>query len=143
MNASFGKRFWILDRGFWIGRQRSRLRQAMCRAVLIIASGALMYTSLGCGASRRDAPLSEPLAIENPQVARGQIVFMQNCYQCHPGGGAGLGPALNNKPAPKFLIRTQVRKGLGAMPAFDEARISDDDLEALAMYTVTLRRTGE
>ncbi len=116
------------------------LRRRVC--LLAVCLGAILNT-IGCGASRRDAPLSEPLKIKNPQVARGQIVFMQNCYQCHPGGGAGLGPALNNKPAPEFLIRTQVRKGLGAMPAFPEAKITDTDLDALAKYTVALRRSGE
>ena len=109
------------------------------RGVLVVAA----FATIGCGSSRRDAPLSEPLAANSATVERGQLVFMDQCYQCHPGGSAGLGPALNDKPLPKFLIRTQVRKGFGPMPAYSEEEISDDDLEALAEYCVTLRRSGE
>ncbi|HJP61658.1 MAG TPA: cytochrome c, partial [Gemmatimonadaceae bacterium] len=60
---------------------------------------------------------------------------------CHPGGAAGLGPPLNNKPAPAFVIRFQVRHGLGAMPAFDSTQISDADLHAVAEYLKALRRS--
>jgi mono/diheme cytochrome c family protein len=70
----------------------------------------------------------------------GERVFMAQCQQCHPGGAAGLGPAINNKPLPAFLIRYQVRRGLGAMPEFDEAVISDADLDALVAYLQELRR---
>jgi len=27
----------------------------------------------------------------NPELSRGQLVFMHECNQCHPGGAAGLG----------------------------------------------------
>jgi hypothetical protein len=40
------------------------------------------------------------------------------------------------------MIRTQVRAGLGAMPAFDEAHISDGDLKALSAYPAALRKSG-
>ena len=65
---------------------------------------------------------------------------MTHCYQCHPGGAAGLGPGLNDKPLPGFAIKTQVRRGLGAMPAFSPEKISDSDLDNLVAYLVTLRR---
>jgi len=35
-------------------------------------------------------------------------------------------------------MRFQVRSGGDDMPAFDASKISDDDLEALVAYTVTL-----
>src|SRR5688572_581576 len=45
---------------------------------------------------------------------------MQHCHQCHPFGQGGLGPALNDKPAPRFLVKTQVRLGFGTMPGFSK-----------------------
>ncbi|MDC4226474.1 MAG: cytochrome c [Candidatus Manganitrophus sp.] len=50
-----------------------------------------------------------------------------------PEGEAGLGPALNNKPLPGWMIRFQVRHGLGAMPAFSEKEISDRELDDLVI----------
>jgi mono/diheme cytochrome c family protein len=65
---------------------------------------------------------------------------MGACNKCHPGGEAGLGPALNNKPLPKFLMHLQVRKGLGAMPSFSEKKIPDGDLDDLLEYVKALRK---
>jgi mono/diheme cytochrome c family protein len=67
---------------------------------------------------------------------------MQYCQKCHPGGEAGLGPGLNDKPFPKFLQHFQVRHGLGAMPAFSPAEISESQLEDLLAYVHALRRHG-
>jgi mono/diheme cytochrome c family protein len=80
------------------------------------------------------------MQISDPKVMRGRFVFSKNCHQCHPGGEAGLGPALNNKPAPVFLMKTQVRVGLGAMPGFNKDQISRDDLNALMAYVIALRK---
>lgn len=64
---------------------------------------------------------------------------MKHCSQCHPGGEAGVGPAINDKPLPGFLIRFQVRQGLGAMPAFSIERITDDQLTDVITYLQALR----
>lgn len=71
-------------------------------------------------------------------VARGRAVFMEKCDKCHPGGGAGLGPALNDKPLPGFLIRFQARHGMGAMPAFGEDELPQADLREVAAYLKSL-----
>ena len=73
--------------------------------------------------------------------ARGERLYQRYCYQCHPGGAAGLGPALNNKPLPAIAIRTQIRNGVGAMPAFDAALLSDQDVDAITEYVEDLRAT--
>lgn len=104
--------------------------------VLLFASSLLA----GCGSARRGEPLTDARQIADPEIALGQRVFDANCSQCHPGGTAGLAPAINNKPVPRWLIHFQVRHGLGAMPAFDEKQISDEELEALSRYLVWLRR---
>jgi mono/diheme cytochrome c family protein len=53
---------------------------------------------------------------------------------------AGLGPALNNKPLPGFAIRYQIRNGMGAMPAFDEEKISDKEAKNIVAYLKALRK---
>jgi hypothetical protein len=93
----------------------------------------------GCiGGVRRGEPLGRPVILHTPAEAHGQLVYMKNCYRCHQGGEGGLGPALN-RPLPDRLIRTQVRLGLGAMPAFAPQALSDSDLEDLLAYLKAVR----
>ena len=94
----------------------------------------------GCGTARRGVPLTGEHNPPNAEIALGQRVFDANCSQCHPGGEGGLGPAINNKPLPGWLIKFQVRHGLGTMPAFSSREIPDRELDALAEYLVWLRR---
>lgn len=96
----------------------------------------------GCGSARRSPPVAEPLPLTTAELRRGHEVFLTHCHACHPGGEGGLGPALNNKPLPRFLMRLQVRRGLGAMPAFPEEIISDQELNHLLDYLLALRRHG-
>jgi mono/diheme cytochrome c family protein len=101
---------------------------------------ALLLSGLGCHTTRRGEPITGAMQISDPKVERGRSVFLRNCHQCHPGGEAGLGPALNNKPAPVFLMKTQVRVGLGAMPSFSKNQIPPEDLDALMTYLIALRK---
>ena len=110
----------------------------MTRRLLLVA---LVAIAAGCGSARRSEPLVGAFRPSSATVARGERVFMANCHQCHPGGEAGLGPAINNKPLPGALIRLQVREGLGAMPAFAANEISNADLDALLAY-IRARRAG-
>jgi mono/diheme cytochrome c family protein len=95
----------------------------------------------GCGSAKRDEPERAAFVPATATIARGEQVFKKQCDYCHPGGGAGLGPSLNNKPAPAFGIRFQIRHGLGAMPAFDSTKIADADVRAIADYLLALRRS--
>ena len=108
--------------------------------MLCAALTAACLASLACGAARRREPLAAPVLL-NEQAERGRVVFMTNCHQCHPGGEAGLGPALNDKPFPEFLKKFQVRRGLGTMPSFSEQQISDEQLEELMEYLKAVRRS--
>lgn len=103
---------------------------------------ALLLVCGACGSARRGEPIAGPLVLTSESARRGERVFMRECHACHPGGEAGLGPSLNDKPAPRFLLRTQVRRGLGAMPAFPETRIDDRAMEDLLDYVLVLRRHG-
>lgn len=73
---------------------------------------------------------------------RGEVVFAENCNQCHPLGEGGLGPALNSKPAPAGAIAAVIRLGPGDMPAFRESDLSNDDVDAVTQYVVALRQSG-
>ncbi|MBI5453769.1 MAG: c-type cytochrome [Deltaproteobacteria bacterium] len=113
------------------------------RRVLMLSIAASLVVSgwgCGCGSARRGAPVAGPFDDSQPHIARGKKVFEENCSQCHPGGEAGLGPAINNKPLPGFLIKFQVRKGIGAMPSFPNEHISDSELDDLVSYLKALRR---
>lgn len=107
-------------------------------AVLALWSAA----TLGCAAEQRSAPVVGPFVPANAQVARGERVFFTFCHQCHPGGQAGLGPGMNDKPLPRFAVRTQIRAGVGAMPSFSEQEIPAGDLDAVVEYVVALREHG-
>ncbi|HUR27664.1 MAG TPA: cytochrome c, partial [Planctomycetota bacterium] len=91
----------------------------------------LAALAAACSSARRSETVAGPLNLSDQETLRGAAVFMGSCNKCHPLGEAGLGPALNNKPLPKFMMRLQIRKGLGAMPAFSEKEISDGELDDL------------
>ena len=91
--------------------------------------------------SRRSEPLVGPLVFNDEQCP-GQKVFMKQCSQSHPPGDAGLGPALNDKPLPAFLIRRQVLQRFGALPAFSEARVADPEWADVIAYLQALRGHG-
>lgn len=103
----------------------------------------LLLFSLACGTSRRAPTIVKPIANMRPAVAEGEHAFMEHCNKCHPGGTAGLGPALNNKSIPGFLIKFQVRNGLGAMPAFNKNIISKEELDKIVAYLKAIRKNEE
>lgn len=124
-------------------KRRATFRAGLT-AISITVAGLAAAGAPGCGSPRKSEPLAGPLRFsaldpEDRAAIRGRRVFMTNCYQCHPAGEAGLGPALNDKPVPAIAIRTQVREGLGAMPAFSEQEISDEELDNLVEYLFALR----
>jgi mono/diheme cytochrome c family protein len=98
---------------------------------------ALALTS--CAPAYRGEPVSGSLDVSDPQVALGQQVFNKNCQQCHPKAAAGLAPGISGKPLPGSLIKFQVRRGLGSMPAFSEEQISEKELDAVVAYIQKLR----
>lgn len=104
--------------------------------------GLLLLLTQACGSARRGEPTRGPLVLQSEKLQKGQVVFMEYCNGCHPGGETGLGPAINNKPLPGFLIKFQVRKGLGTMPGFDKEHISSSELDNLVAYLKALRRNG-
>lgn len=105
--------------------------------LVVLLLAALAATA--CGSPRKSEPIATPIALDEEQQ-RGRDLFDQFCHKCHPRGEGGLGPALNDKPLPQFLLRYQIRHGLGTMPAFPEERLSDEDLDRLVKYLVRIRK---
>jgi mono/diheme cytochrome c family protein len=116
------------------------MRRRLVLPFSIIALAATCVVDSGCGSARRSEPIKGAASIADPATARGRIVYMDKCNRCHPGGEAGLGPALNDKPLPEPLMKTQIRAGLGAMPAFPSGEISDADVDAIIAYLKAMRR---
>lgn len=102
---------------------------------LLFALGMIaLLVVTGCATARRLEPHAPPLSLSNPTLERGRTVFYAHCHYCHPHGSAGLGPAIVNKPLPGFLMKFQVRHGLGTMPSIKEDKVSAEDLDALIAY---------
>jgi mono/diheme cytochrome c family protein len=118
----------------------TRLLPITLLPVVLLTSTLAAVALVGCGSARRGAPLTGEHVPPTAEIRLGQRVFDAHCNGCHPGGAAGLGPALNNKPLPGWAIRFQVRHGLGAMPAFPLDVIPPEELDALVAYLVWLRR---
>lgn len=107
---------------------------------MVCITALLALTALhGCGPARRGVPFGPPLQLTE-QEERGQRLFMEHCNQCHPGGAAGLGPAINNKPLPGAAMHLQIRKGVGTMPAFPDSMLSDEQVGAIVAYLNKLQQ---
>jgi mono/diheme cytochrome c family protein len=102
----------------------------MKRAILIALT---LAGSVACSSNHNSQPAVSAPSLTGEQQ-RGRVLFHQFCHQCHPHGEAGLGPGINSNPAPMAAFRLQVRGGLGAMPAFPDALISDRDLDQLLAF---------
>jgi mono/diheme cytochrome c family protein len=109
------------------------------RYLVRLLAAVLLAGLAGCGTARRGTPTGPPLRLTDARAAHGEKTFMRYCNGCHPRGEGGLGPALNNKPLPGFLIRFQVRHGLGVMPSFSDEVIGDEELDDLVAYLKELR----
>jgi len=95
-----------------------------------------------CASPRRGAPIVGTIQLSD-NARRGQLVFMHDCNQCHPIGDTGLGPAINNKPIPRAVMKLQVRTGvLGSMPAFSKQELTEEDLDRVLDYVEALRKKG-
>jgi mono/diheme cytochrome c family protein len=122
--------------------QRSARRHRRIERLVILLTALVLgsvFVLAGCGSARRSEPIAGPFHAATPQIERGERAFMQYCNPCHTGGEASFAPALNNKPAPGFLIKLQVRAGLGAMPRFPKSVISPHELDNIVAYLKALR----
>jgi mono/diheme cytochrome c family protein len=101
---------------------------AMLGAALLVA----------CDGARRGDAVGIPVLASGAALT-GQVAFARTCNPCHPGGEAGLGPALNDKPLPDSLVRFKVRMGIGTMPSFPEDELDEASLDAILEWMAALR----
>lgn len=129
-----------------ISRKKVNGKLIFALGILILLIMNLFLSS--CGTARRGEPIMGKMIEEGKHVQRGELVFMENCERCHPGGEAGVGPAFNNVPLPGFAKRFRVRSkafalGLGRMPSFKKHEISKEELNDLLAYMRALRKNDE
>lgn len=58
-------------------------------------------------------------------------IYASTCGHCH---GHNVGPVIRGRQLPPALVLALVRRGQGAMPAFRQTEISDQELKALAQW---------
>lgn len=89
------------------------------------------------------SPVTSPMVANAPLPAgeanAGQRVVAAQCYSCHPGANAGIGPALYGPQlADRYPDDTQlvavIRQGKGGMPGFGPDQVSDEDLANVIAY---------
>jgi mono/diheme cytochrome c family protein len=72
-------------------------------------------------------------------ASAGQPLVAAQCYSCHPGANAGIGPALygpsfeERYPDDAQLVAV-IRQGKGGMPAFTADQVTDQDLANVIAY---------
>lgn len=115
----------------------------MSRSITIAVSIILMAYLFSCGTARRSEAVMGPMNITDPAVKKGEVAFMEYCNRCHPGGESGLAPSINDKPLPGFLMRFQIRHGLGVMPAFKKEVVDKEELDNIIAYIKALRKHDE
>ncbi|MEM7449214.1 MAG: cytochrome c [Myxococcota bacterium] len=116
-----------------------------------ITAAAFLVTTAACGGGHKGAEVTGGRGergheadvfagpIASVDIATGEAVWSQFCEGCHPGGGSGVGPAVDNAEWSAAAMRRQVRLGEDRMPGFGPNRIDAEELEALLAY---LKTTG-
>ncbi len=93
---------------------------------------------IGCAHGPDERHLRYPGLIASTDVARGHTRFDIVCGPCHGNHELRRGPPLMNQRWTPPRIRQRVREGTALMPAIPRRRLSDEDLESLLAYFVTV-----
>jgi mono/diheme cytochrome c family protein len=117
----------------------SRLRaRPFAQALFLVTAVAAAVGLASCGEQAQPTPTA--LATVNADRPRGEVVFARYCNSCHPGGGRGAGPSLIQGGSSEDEFKRVVRQGEKRMPGFNEGLISDDDLDQMYDYIVSLTK---
>jgi mono/diheme cytochrome c family protein len=110
----------------------------LCGIAVGCSKGGTPTTPERADADRAKSLEEYDFPIGSTDIERGRELYAEFCEGCHPGGEAGDGPKIAGIAESASQMRFQVRDGHDGVPAFDSSKISDDDLEALVAFTVTL-----
>ncbi|MBI2862222.1 MAG: cytochrome c [Chloroflexi bacterium] len=133
---------------------RMKIFGPLAVVVAVVLGLGVVFAAFQREAAQREAtPTASPAAAPTTtggtvaptkgNAAAGQAVFQTSCNACHPGGGQGVGPALQGPAfASKYptddAISKVVRQGMGVMPAFSPDRLSDQQLADVIAYVRSL-----
>jgi len=97
---------------------------ALLPLAMLTAAAALPALTAAAAAPAKSAPVAAP------------VVWDKVCSRCHL---TGVGPELRGRALPPEYVRTVVRGGLMAMPAFPHSSIDDGTLDNVAKYVAASR----
>ncbi|HYS75681.1 MAG TPA: cytochrome c [Burkholderiales bacterium] len=81
------------------------------------------------------------LAVAAGSAEKGKLAYVKHgCWQCHgfTGQGGVTGPKLAPNPIPPEALSAFVRNSAGAMPPYQKAILSDEDLADIHAYLQSL-----
>ena len=117
-------------------RVHHRFLITMAGIALAACGGAGGEQAGGEASSGGESEYAGPIA--STDVAHGKEVFDSFCGDCHPDGGSDVGPSLLESPHTPAELRQQIREGSGKMRPFSEARLKQDDLEAILAWLASV-----
>ena len=100
-------------------------------ALPAVASGFTLVIAIAAAIATQTAVAAPPAPNEGLVWKDGPEVYSKVCAYCHEHG---VGPVLRSRALPPVYIRTVVRNGNRAMPAFRATEIDDESLAKLAEY---------
>lgn len=98
--------------------------------------GAIARRVLVAGAALPLAWLA-PSAHAESQWGSGQNLYNKLCGYCHKPE-VGVGPVLEGRGLPEAYVRSVVRSGFNAMPAFPASYVDDESIAQLVEYLSSL-----
>ena len=90
--------------------------------------------------------LAAPLAAAAGSAEKGKTAFVKHgCWQCHGfvGQGGMAGPKLAPNPMPFEALSVFIRNSNGAMPPYQEAILSNEDLADIHAYLETIPKPAD
>ena len=90
--------------------------------------------------------LAAPLAVAAGSADKGWLAYVKHgCWQCHGfvGQGGVTGPKLAPNPMPPEALSAFVRNAAGAMPPYQKAILSDEDLADIHAYLQSLPKAPD
>ena len=126
----------LFERGFNMNPAMKCFALCGTIAVFAIVAGASSLLS-ACNPGRQDGT-AVASNVSDANAPPGKIIYEKHCIGCHPYGKGGIGPNLSKRKLTPEIVRKKVRKGGLIMPSFSEQQISNEELEQLAEFVVSL-----